>query len=486
MIDPSIPLQGKPPQIPNPMDAMGKMIGMQNAQQGLQENAIKLQQMKQSIKDEQAVRDILAQDQNLSTAIPKIYKAVGANAPAYLKSMIDQQHSLVTMNAEQMKATRDNLQVFSDAIDQISGLPKEYRDAAYKTKIQNLMQSGLMTPEMIQHLPPEWDDELSMLQGNYLKQQMAEYDQKLKGLQFQEATNKAAISKQVAANTVGGVSPDTRFQAENRQKSFEELTYEDWIKEPENRGKNRSQFLEWKGQHTAAAVINTDDPKDIAQAVMEGREPPDLTGFYRNKSAIVGELSRAGYNRSLAQLDFKAIEKHLATLNGAQQERLRQAVTFTYDSLDVVESLYDDWKKTGLPGGFKIWNKAALAAAAQMPGETGAKAQALQSQINDLISELGTVYKGGNASTDESLKLAGENLKGEWNDVTFKKALQLVRKNLQIRKNSIMSSSAAGVREGSPYATAPGTQVGPTPGTVVDGYEFKGGNPNDAKNWIKK
>lgn len=209
---------------------------------------------------------------------------------------------------------------------------------------------------------------------------------------------------------------------------------------------------------------SVDDPKIIAQGIMNGHQPPDTKGLYRNGTAVRAELERNGYDLMTAQRDWTAVQKHLSTLNGTQQERLRQAVSFTYDSLDQIEQLYDEWKREGAVSGVKLFNRASLAVSKNLPGKAGQAATLLEAQINDLTSELGTVYKGGNGSTDESLRLAGENLKGEWNEGTFKRGLDQIRKNLQIRRNSINNSQAAGVSADSPYAPKQtGTTAPPPP-----------------------
>jgi len=202
---------------------------------------------------------------------------------------------------------------------------------------------------------------------------------------------------------------------------------------------------------TGAGGAASGGAKLIGDAIIRGEQPPTTTGLYKEGAAVREYLASQKFNLQQAESDWKAVQKHLATLNGTQQERLRQAVSFTYDSLDIIEDLYNQWQKTGLPSGFSTYNKVALEAAMKLPGEAGSIATRLHSQINDLTSELGTVYKGGNASTDETLRLAGENLKGEWNDRTFKDSLGLVRTNLRIRKNSMDNSQPAGVSAGSPY-----------------------------------
>jgi len=78
-------------------------------------------------------------------------------------------------------------------------------------------------------------------------------------------------------------------------------------------------------------------------------------------------------------------------------------------------------------------------------------AQQLLAQINDFTSEMATVYKGGNASTDESLRLASENLKGEWNEEVFKRSVKELKKTLSYRVNSISNTPVAGQSQGSMY-----------------------------------
>lgn len=224
---------------------------------------------------------------------------------------------------------------------------------------------------------------------------------------------------------------------------------------PELSKRGFTQFAKPKqaaGSGGGGATSGDGDAEAVADAIIRGDQSPVLTGLYRNTMAIRAQLAKKGFKHAQALSDWNAVQKHLSTLNGAQQERLRQAVTFTYDSLDVIEGLFQEWEKLGRASGFPLLNKAQLAMSKQIPGKTGEVARNLEAQINDLTAELGTVYKGGNASTDESLRLAAENLKADWNPGQFKKALGLIRQNLQIRKNSILNSQPVGVNPGSPYA----------------------------------
>ena len=201
---------------------------------------------------------------------------------------------------------------------------------------------------------------------------------------------------------------------------------------------------------SAGVGATPNDPKDIAAAIIRGEQPPVFTGMYRDTAPIKAELARQGYPLAKATEDWTATQKYLATLNGQQQTRLRQAIDFTGSSLDLVEDLSKQWDA----GGFPILNSAQLSLAKN--GAMGPKAQQiatkLSAQISDLTSELGTVYKGGNSSTDESLKLAAKNLSENWSKDTLLANVDQIRKNLAIRQNSMtLAGGAAGVNKGNPY-----------------------------------
>jgi hypothetical protein len=197
------------------------------------------------------------------------------------------------------------------------------------------------------------------------------------------------------------------------------------------------------------------DVKDTADAIVRGDQPPSLQGSYSKGLALRAELGRRGFDLATAQNDWNAIQRHLSTLNGPQQERLRQAITTVQDIVPQIEELYSEWKRVGVASGVKIFNRASLAAAKQLPGQAGAVASTLDALIADLNADLGVVYKGGNSSTDASLELANKNLSADWNELTFKKAIDQIKKNAQIRYNSINNSQPAGLSQGSIYNKQP-------------------------------
>lgn len=207
------------------------------------------------------------------------------------------------------------------------------------------------------------------------------------------------------------------------------------------------------------------DVQETAKAIRAGESSPVLSDYsFRDRTAIAAALHKAGFNQALAQQDYRAVQRHLTTMNGAQQTRLRQAVEFADESLPQLQAAYDRLAKLAPRSGFKVLNKGAMAAMKQMPGEAGSAAQQLDSLIADYTSELGTVYKGGNSSTDESLALAAKNISGDWNEKTFKDAIARIHQSIGLRRNSMNAVRAVGVGMDTPYER-PGAET--SPGGVV-------------------
>lgn len=218
-------------------------------------------------------------------------------------------------------------------------------------------------------------------------------------------------------------------------------------------------------ERAGAAGAPKDDVKEIAAGIIDGTIPPDMKALYKYGAPLKAELHRQGFNLSRASTDWSATNRLINSLNGTQQTRLREAVDAAYNQLDVVENLFDEWQKTGLPSGFKLWNKGALGAAKSLPGEAGAKANALEQQTAILVGELGTTLMGGNTPTEIAIKEAKRMLSADWNDEAFKKAIKQLRIDLKIRQNSISNVQPAGASAENPYAPKPGAAAPPKKAT---------------------
>lgn len=199
---------------------------------------------------------------------------------------------------------------------------------------------------------------------------------------------------------------------------------------------------------SAKSKSAADDPyaKDIADAVANGDQPPDLKGLYGHNAAVRSLLEKRGYNLTRAQQDFDATKKLYATLNGAQQVRLREAVGMVKESIPLLRGLITEWDA----GGFPALNKAQLELAKQ--GALGQKAQSLATrldqQIADMTGEMGTVIMGGNSPTDHGLELAGKQFSSNWTKQTALEALTQTEQNIRYRENSMNNLGTAGISDG--------------------------------------
>lgn len=220
-----------------------------------------------------------------------------------------------------------------------------------------------------------------------------------------------------------------------------------------------------------------------ANGIVKGNLPPVITGNSKYSPLIKAKLADQGYNLTKATEDYTATQKLVATMNGAQQTRLRQSVQQVSDTLDLAKQLADQWKGSGYPA----FNKATLAlAAGGAPGfspEQQSLATRLIAQVSDVTSDLGTVYKGGNSSTDESLKLAATQLSADWSEKTFDDAVDQAKQNIVYRMNSLNLATAgipnSNYNQMRPAVTAPasGPSVPATPNiqSLLDKYAPAGG-----------
>ena len=212
---------------------------------------------------------------------------------------------------------------------------------------------------------------------------------------------------------------------------------------------------------TNETAIN-DQTKKIGDAIIRGDQPPTISGFGMAKLAapLKAYLADQGFDLATAEADWTAVKKHMGTLNSTQQLRLGQAINFTKESLPIIRNLAKEWKTIQKSDGtFVPLNNMELKLASN--GAYGKKASSiatrLDAQISDLTSELGTVYKGGNSSTDESLKLAALNLKGKWDETVINDNINQIEKNLDIRSRSMKATGTAGLSAGSVYNKGTGT-----------------------------
>jgi hypothetical protein len=211
------------------------------------------------------------------------------------------------------------------------------------------------------------------------------------------------------------------------------------------------------------AMYSQADPATLADAIVRGEAPPDISTLGRPIGAAVQTaLARKGYNLATAQTDWKATQKHVATLNGSQQTRLNQAINALPELLDTVDGLASQWKG----GRFPALNKAnlALAKGGAYGADVATTARQLEAQIADVNADLAVVYMGGNSPTDHGLELASKALRSDWDEKSLREMVKLAKGNVIIRRNSIQNTGVQGASAGNPYAGRQGEAPAAAPG----------------------
>lgn len=227
------------------------------------------------------------------------------------------------------------------------------------------------------------------------------------------------------------------------------------------------------------ALYSDIDPKSIADAIERGDQPPTITDLGKPAgAAVASQLAKRGFNLAAAATDWKATQKHISSMNSATQLKLTQSINALPELLDTVDSLASQWKG----GRFPVLNKAnlALAKGGAYGPEVATVANKLDAQIADVNADLAAVYMGGNSPTDHGLALASRALSGDWDERVLHGMVDQARKNVIIRRNSILNTGVAGASEGNPYAShdAPPNAGGPPPAPGGGAPEITATGPN--------
>ena len=346
----------------------------------------------------------------------------------------------ITTLSDLQKTQDKNQSAYDKLLSDINGQKSEYYD-------QNALITQKQVPlgVLVGEQKAKFDQFQNQIQKqldnlSYVKENLTTSEKKLADRQSLILNQKLDDSKNIQNIATKAAEFGAGSDVINRiagAKTFSEAltNAKGFLTDPQERALKAAQINEILQKNQAT----NDDMQVIADAIISGEQPPDLKGLYSKSSGVRAELARQGYNLTKASQDWTATQKYLATLNGAQQLRLRQAINFAYDSLDLVDSLSNEMKATLSRNGITSISKLNLIAAKNGLYGDDAKSIAtrLDNQISDLVSELATVYKGGNGATDESLSLAAKQLNSNWDAKTLASNVDLVRKNLAIRKNSI-------------------------------------------------
>lgn len=190
------------------------------------------------------------------------------------------------------------------------------------------------------------------------------------------------------------------------------------------------------------------DATSVAQSILEGKVPPDPTGFSRGQwGMIVGEARKLDPNFNLmkAGLDYKGVAQQVRTLNQGQQLRLRQNAQNAMVTAGYIRDLIAEIRQAAparMP--VTVLNRAQLNAiknGAYGPDAANA-ATRLEAQIAAWRLEMANVYSGGYAAQEAHLKEANHLIDPNWSLNRIEAGLGIGERDTNIRLNAVNEAGA--------------------------------------------
>jgi hypothetical protein len=196
----------------------------------------------------------------------------------------------------------------------------------------------------------------------------------------------------------------------------------------------------------------------IADAIIEGNQPPDLGRLYGYSGAVRKALADKGFNLSKAALDWEAAKKSISALNSPQQQRLRQTIESVEGGIEPLKELSAEFERVGFKPANSLIVKSRINGISLRPGamknlgEDQVKiVTRYVTQMNTMRDELAQAFNGGYAPTEASFRLADEILDPAYGSGQLDAALDQLGVNLRIRRTAIMSGAPVGASEGNAY-----------------------------------
>lgn len=208
--------------------------------------------------------------------------------------------------------------------------------------------------------------------------------------------------------------------------------------------------------NTPAGVINSNlkeqDAAPIADAIISGQQPPDLTGMYGLAPKVRKAMAEKGFDLTKASTDWTATKTYVKNLNSTQQVRLNQALDSVNQGIDPLRQLSGEFERTN----FQPANYLIQGAKLNGVGLDPAKAKKLNqsqmqvaakyvTQLNLMRDELAQSFSGGYAPTESAFKLADGVLNPLYGDTPLNASLDQVKFNLGVRKSAITGGSPMGL-----------------------------------------
>lgn len=184
------------------------------------------------------------------------------------------------------------------------------------------------------------------------------------------------------------------------------------------------------------------DARAISDAIVSGKQPPVLTGLYKNSKVVRAELARSGFDLSSAQMEWDGAKKQIQALNGPQMTRYAGLAKSVVNTIDEVKSLSVEMQNSGVP----LLNAAKLQTYIQTQGnsENGQLAARYLAGVNTLKEEFANLAQGGYAPTEAAWKLANDQINGNYGVQQLGASLNEVQRLIRYRLQGIPNFATRG------------------------------------------
>jgi hypothetical protein len=187
-----------------------------------------------------------------------------------------------------------------------------------------------------------------------------------------------------------------------------------------------------------------DDGSLMGEAIINGLMSPNQLGtrMTQYNKPVFNYLAGKKYDMQKAQLDAFGVQRWMASLNGPQQTRLRQAIDATTGMLGQIRSYNQQLRGLVPRGSVAMINRASIGAA--MNGAYGPQAADVAKKMSDQMALVGTelaqVMSGGYSPLDKALGDAGKVLDKTRSPQQIDATLDNLERDLGYRRNSILTA----------------------------------------------
>jgi hypothetical protein len=397
---PLVALDIKQPE--GPLDLYGKAMQLKalQGQIAAQPGQLKLQQqqieMQQRILDNEKAKTAALQEWSAVpgsmpfSALPQLIIKHGGSADAALsmKQQVTQQDTATELlEKDRLANAQTHMGIIAAAGQAVLGLPPELRAQAYKLKMNELLQQGIVSPKDAQ---APYDEDMVRMHTAAAMNVKDQIDTELK----KRDTAATELKAQTEANKLKAEMPGGALQDPGRAEM------QDWLQK--NPGKGPSDFLVWKAKNSPTMLLQG-GPAGDPMVDMVGQGRVDLaTATARMqagpKAAFLAAVNAKypGYNQATYGIEKKVGEAFTSGASAADLTRFNTAIEHAQQFGEAAKALSI--------GDNRTLNKIGNALGYEFGSDRTTNLNVIKSALTGEISK---VFKGGQATDAEIKEVQG-------------------------------------------------------------------------------